>query len=375
MKSRIIVHIDMDCFFAQVEERESPQFKGKPVVVGADPNGGKGRGVVSTANYEARKYGIHSALPISKAYALCPEAIFLPPNFELYSRTSERIMQIIRNVIQLYSPDHRTILNMEQMSLDEAYIDITENLWYLFFTIVKNRYQREKWEKAQEIAEHMRAEILRQEKLACSCGIGPNKMIAKIACEKAKPNGVLTVRPAEAEKFVEPLDIEKMPGIGKKTAEILKGSGVRIVKDLKSRSEHDLQNLFGSRAKEMYRRSYGVDNNAVESIREVKSIGKEITFENDTRDPELLIRTFQDLAREVAKEAVEQDCSWKTVTVVCRFSGFETHTKAKSVQKPTKDWTAFRAEGMKLFLRFIMEKQKSIRLIGIRAKIADSSRL
>jgi len=156
MQNRIIILLDMDYFFAQVEERESPQFKGKPVVVGAEPNEGKNRGVVSTANYEARKYGIHSALPISKAYQLCPKAIFLPPNFELYSRTSENIM----NIIKKYAD------KVEQVSLDEAYIDVS---------FVKT------YQKAKIIAEKMRKEILRKEKLTCSCGVGPNKMIAKIA--------------------------------------------------------------------------------------------------------------------------------------------------------------------------------------------------
>jgi len=365
MANRIIILLDMDYFFAQVEERESPQFKGKPVVVGADPKEGKGRGVVSTANYEARKYGIHSALPISKAWQLCPEAVFLPPNFELYSRVSENIMNIIRGVVQSHRLVHETIL--EQVSLDEAYIEINPKS--------ETRNSKQTWEKAEKLAQEMRKEIFRKEKLKCSCGVGPNKMIAKIACEAAKPNGVKVVTEEEAEKFVESLDIEKMPGIGKKTAAILHESNFRTVGDLKKLSEHDLEDLFGKRGSEMYLHVRGIDHAAVETEREAKSIGKEVTFETDTRDPELLIRTFESLAKQVAREVAEQGLVFRTITVVCRFSGFETHTKDKTLKKSSSSEAVLRQEAIKLFLRFLTENQKPIRLLGVRAKIAPKSNM
>lgn len=289
-QERIIIHLDMDCFFAQVEERESPQFKGKPVVVGADPKDGRGRGVVSTANYEARKFGIHSGLPISQAYKLCPSAIFVPPNFELYSKVSENIMKIIFG----FSPF------VEQASLDEAYIDVTSaksqetrrNPANICEVVAGKQAGPPKcisfWREAAELAEEMRKAIWEQEKLTCSCGVGPNKMIAKIACGMAKPrtetslvrgrpNGVVVVQEEDAEKFLEPLDVEKMPGIGEKTAAILRGSDIRLVADLKKLSEHDLEDLFGVRGKEMYARVRGVDEDPLVAEREIKSIGKEIT--------------------------------------------------------------------------------------------------
>ncbi len=346
-QERIIIHLDMDCFFAQVEERESPQFKGKPVVVGADPKDGRGRGVVSTANYEARKFGIHSALPISQAYKLCPNAIFLPPNSELYSKVSENIMKII----------HEFSDQIEQTSLDEAYIDVS-------FT--------KSYEKAHTLAEEMRRKILEQEKLTCSCGVGPNKMIAKIACKIAKPNGVKVVSQEDAEKFVEPLDVEKIPGIGKKTAEILRGSDIRLVSNLKKLSEEDMEDLFGIRGKTMYGRVRGIDEDPVAMEREIKSIGKEITFEKDTRDPELLIRTFEQIARQVAREVEEQGCAFEQITVVCRFTGYETHTKSKTLPEPSQSEALLRSEGMKLFLRFILEKKKPVRLVGLRVRIASA---
>ncbi|HZX50056.1 MAG TPA: DNA polymerase IV [Candidatus Paceibacterota bacterium] len=345
MANRIIILLDMDYFFAQVEERESPQFKGKPVVVGADPKEGKGRGVVSTANYVARKYGIHSAMPISKAWQLCPTAIFLPPNFELYSRTSENIMNIIRGFSD----------KVEQTSLDEAYIDVSFCKTY---------------KAAEKIAKDMRKEILEKERLTCSCGVGPSKMIAKIACEMAKPDGIGVVTEKEAEKFVEPLDIEKMPGIGQKTAAILRSSNFQTVADIKKLSEHDLEDLFGVRGKEMYFNVRGIDNSQVETEREAKSIGKEVTFETDTRDPELLVLTFEQLCRQVAQELKEEGQAFKTVTVVCRFSGFETHTKSKTFKEASYDQGLLRAEATKLFLRFLVEKQKPLRLIGVRVQLA-----
>lgn len=354
MQKRIIIHLDMDAFFAAIEERESPQFQGKPVVVGADPKGGKGRGVVSTANYEARKFGIHSALPISKAYELCPEAIFVQPNFELYNKTSENIMEIVRGFSRL----------VEQVSLDEAYIDVS---------FVKS------YSEAKEIAEEMRKEIWGQEKLICSCGVGPNKMIAKIACEAAKPrfdggqtDGIKVVEESEAEAFVENLDVQKIPGIGRKTARILRSSGLEKVADLKKLSSEEMENLFGARGGIMEKRVQGIDEDPVVAGREIKSIGKEVTFEQDTRDPELLIRTLEQIVKQVAGRVEEGDLHFKTITVVCRFTGFETHTKSKTLLKASQDEAVLRREAMKLFLRFISEKQKSIRLVGVRVSIDET---
>jgi len=348
MKDRIILHLDMDHFFTQVEERESPHFKGKPVVVGAEPKDGRGRGVVSTANYEARKYGIHSALPISEAYRLCPEAIFLPVNGKLYAETSENIMQILRKETSL----------VEQVSLDEAYLDVS---------FLKS------YTKARDLAKKLKQDILKKEKLTCTCGVAPNKMLAKIVCEKAKPDGIGMVKSKEAGKFLEPMEVEKIPGIGKKTAEILHSSDLHTVADLRKLSEDEMEDLFGKRGRDMYERVRGIDRNSVVAEREIKSIGKEHTFEQDTRDPEILIHVFERLSRDVAGEIEEQGFSFKTITVVCRFTGFETHTKAKTLKNPSDDSGVLRVEAMKLFLNFIVTNLKPIRLIGVRVTIAQAS--
>jgi len=281
---RIILHIDMDYFFAQIEERENPRFKGKPVVVGADPKKGEGRGVVSTANYEARKYGIHSALPISKAYQLCPEAVFLPVNMELYKRVSENIMEIVKKYLPRSTPSEsegllRGFPKMEIVSLDEAFLDLSflSNL-SIFSTIVENIDKRGVWERAKELAKKLRKEILEKEKLIATVGVGPNKLIAKMATNRAKPNGLLIIRPKEVKKFLEPLDIEKLPGIGPKTAEKLRNIGINKIKELKRLSRIRLKNLFGVVGENIYKRVRGIDGEEVSSEEIIKSISKSASW-------------------------------------------------------------------------------------------------
>lgn len=373
---RIILHIDMDYFFAQIEERENPQFKGKPIIVGADPKGGKGRGVASTANYIARKYGIHSAMPISKAYQLCSKAIFLPVNMELYQKVSEEIMKIIKK----YSPI------FEQVSLDEAYLDLLH-----IFDDRRTDVIRDSWEKGEEVARKLKEEIFEKEKLTSTIGIGPNKLIAKMAAEKAKPNGLLVVKPNEVKKFLEPLDIEDLPGIGPKTAEKLRVIGINTIKELKKISKEKLVETFGVVGETIYERVRGIDETPVTSEEIIKSIGKEHTFEKDTRDPEIIFGTFEEIIKDVYQELLANKFSVKTITVVCRFQGFETHTKSKTeprplkiggtkvkmrtksslstLEEPTQDLEILKREAKKLLLKFLIENPKLIRLIGLRIKL------
>jgi DNA polymerase IV (DinB-like DNA polymerase) len=351
---RIILHIDMDAFFAQIEERENPQFKGKPVVVGADPKGGKGRGVVSTCNYIARKYGIHSALPISKAFELCPTAIFLPVNMELYQKVSEKIM----NIVKKYSPI------FEQVSLDEAYLDLSF-LW----PDIKDKRPLTIYVQGEELTKKLKKEIFEKEKLTSTIGIGPNKLIAKMAAEKAKPDGLLVIKPNQVKKFLEPLDIEDLPGIGPKTAERLRVIGVNKIKELKKLSKLKLKNMFGIVGESIYERARGIDEEEVSPEEIIKSIGKEHTFEKDTRDPELIFKTFDEIIEEIGRGLSSANFSFKTITVVCRFSGFETHTKSKTLKEPTNNLEILKSEAKKLLLKFLVENPKPIRLVGLRVKI------
>jgi DNA polymerase IV (DinB-like DNA polymerase) len=353
MKTPIILHIDMDYFFAQVEERENPQFKRKPIIVGADPKKGKGRGVVSSANYQARKYGIHSALPISKAFELCPQAIFLPVNMELYQKTSQRIMAVVKK----YSPQ------WEIVSLDEAYLDIS----------FLGSYQ-----KAENLAKKLKKEIFEKERLTSTIGIGQNKLIAKMAAEKAKPNGLLIIEPNQVKKFLEPLEIEDLPGIGPKTAMKIAqtlslrsrdcGRGPIRIKDLKKLSEKELVDLLGVVGKTIYQRARGIDKNPIISKEIRKSIGKEHTFEKDTRDPEIIFGTFEKIIKDIHQELLKNKFSPKTITVICRYQDFETHSKSKTIKGPTNDFEILKREAKKLLLKFMIENPKLIRLIGFRLK-------
>lgn len=314
------------------------------MIVGADPKGGKGRGVVSTANYEARKYGIHSALPISKAYELCPTAIFLPVNMELYQKVSEKIMEIIKKYSKIW----------EIVSLDEAYLDIS---------FLKS------YQKAENLAKKLKKEIYEKEKLISTIGIGPNKLIAKMAAEKAKPNGLLMIKLNQVKSFLEPLDIEELPGIGPKTAEVLRNLKINKIKELKKISKAKLKEMFGIVGETIYERARGIDEEQVSPEEIIKSIGQEHTFEKDTRDPEIIFATFEKIIKNVYQELIENKFSFKTLTVICRFRGFETHTKSKTLREPTQNLKILKKEAKKLLLKFLIENPKLIRLIGLRVAI------
>ena len=345
---RIILLLDMDAFFAMVEERENPHFKGKPVVVGAEAKEGKGRGVVSTCNYEARKYGIHSAMPISEAWRLCSHAVFLPVDGVLYSRVSQNIMKIL----QKYTP------TIEQVSVDEAYLDVS---FVGSFNAARN------------LAEEIRKEIFKKEKLAASCGIAPNKMVAKIACEKAKPDGVLVVKQKEVKSFLAPLQIREIPGVGPKTAAILekffKKKALKI-KDVREALKEELVEFLGVFGNTLYEKVRGIDHSLVTIKEEVKSIGKEHTFEKDTRDGEEIFPVFRELLLDVETQLKKDGFAFKTITVVCRFRGFETHTKSKTLKDASQDLKMFKKEAMRLLLKFLTENLKPVRLVGVRVVVA-----
>ncbi len=334
----------MDAFFAQIEERENPRFKGMPIVVGADPKGGQGRGVVSTASYEARKYGIHSALPISKAYELCPSAVFLPVNMRLYEKVSNNIMAIV----QSYSN------KCEIGGLDEAYLDIS---------FCQN------FEEAGKLAGKLKKEIFEKEKLTSTIGVGPNKMIAKIGSGKAKPNGLIVIEPEKVMDFLKSLDIREIPGIGPKTAVKFRNLGINKIEDINKLSETELQRMLGKNGTDLYKKSKGLDDNPVLMEAMAKSLGSEHTFEKDTRDPEVLFSTFERIVSEVHKSVAKENCLFKTITVRCRFSGFETHTKSITLDKPSHDFRILSREAKKLFLRFLVGNPKPIRLIGVRISL------
>ncbi len=345
-KKRIILHLDMDYFFAQIEERENPHFKGKPLVVGADPKKGKGRGVVSTCNYEAREYGIRSGMAISRAYSLCPTAIFLPVNMSLYKRISISVFKIIKKSFSKY----------EKVSLDEAYIDITEKV---------NNF------KSAEIkGDTLRDEIYKREKLRSSVGISGNKMMAKIACELAKPNGIKVILPKNSKKIISKMGVEVVPGIGPKTKKII---GRKLdkkeprVKDANTLSKRELKEMLGKRGEDFYCMFRGIDHSPVEEKREIKSIGREHTFQEDTRDSAKIIETFKKIVNEVFEEAKNKKI--KGITVVCRFEDFQTRTRQISFDAKRYDNDFYYKKGISLLLGLLTENNKKIRLVGFRVRV------
>lgn len=351
---RIIAHLDMDAFFAAVEERDNGRFFGKPIVVGADPKEGKGRGVVATANYKARKYGIRSAMPISVAWKLSEKAkneekesvIFLLGNHKKYEQVSAEIMAILKKRIKL----------VEEASIDEAYLDLS---------LCKN------FEEAEILCKKIKKEIKEKEKLTCSIGIGQNKLIAKIASDAKKPDGLTIVKIGEAEKFLENLSVRKIPGIGPKTEEFLNKQGAYKVSDLKKLSRKELADFLGKSGIELYDKIRGIDETPIVEFYKVKSIGEQETFEKDTLNFDYISQRLDFLCDNVIKKFKESKFkNYRTIVITVRFYDFETKTRSCTLKNAAFDKKTIYFEGLKLFAPFFDKRanlqKKPIRLIGIR---------
>jgi len=263
---RVIVHVDMDAFFAAIEQRDDPSLAGKPVVVGADPMGGKGRGVVSTCSYEARRFGIHSAQPISQAYRCCPNAVFLPGDGAKYSRESRRI----RGIFEQFTP------LVEPVSVDEAYLDVTGSL----------RLFGGKRALVQQLRERIRSET----GLTASLGVATGKLVAKIASDLEKPHGLVIVEPGREAEFLAPLEVRRLPGVGPKMHAALARLGIRTIGDLAAVPRRELIRGFGEWGAELHRKAHGVDAAPVQAPEAAKSVGHEHTFAEDTTDRPLEVR-------------------------------------------------------------------------------------
>jgi DNA polymerase IV (DinB-like DNA polymerase) len=351
---RIIGHLDMDAFFASVEERDNPRFAGRPIAVGADPEDGRGRGVVSTANYKAREYGIKSALPISTAWKFAeaarlagkPAVIFVEGHYERYSEVSHRIMEILLEYAS----------HIEQASVDEAYFDLSEAGSY---------------EAAEEIAKKIKAEIRSRERLTASVGIGPNKLIAKIASDRQKPDGLTVVREEAAEKFLEPLSVRAIPGVGPKTEAELKTLRISKIIDAKNLSEAELKKMMGKWGPELYRKLRGRDDAELVESWEAKSIGEQETFAKDIADRKILNKALKDLAAEVCGRFKKSDFkTYKSVTLIMRFSDFTTKTRTTTLAKPADDLATLQFQILRLSMPFFDAREnpnkKAFRLIGVR---------
>jgi len=340
-KKRIIFHLDMDHFFTAVEEVEHPEIKGKPVIVGANPKEGKGRGVVSTCNYAARKFGVKSGMPISKAWQLCPQAVYLLVNYELYTRVSNRIMDLLRNHAGKF----------ERWGIDEAFLDVTSK--------VKD------YSEAEMLARRIKGEIVEKEKLTCSIGISFNKLIAKIASDIQKPDGLTIVKEDEVENFLAPLPVRKLLWVGRKTGQKLEQMGIKTIGDLARYDPTILIEAFGVMGTQLYLMAHGIDKSKVEERGSMKSISREVTFQEDTSDFESVLNTLDELSEEVYKDVMEQKLHFRTVTIRVRYENFETHTHSK-----TLPFIAGRLQDLKKpareLMQFYLRPDRKIRLVGVR---------
>jgi DNA polymerase IV (DinB-like DNA polymerase) len=353
---RIIAHVDMDAFYAAVEARHHPELRDKPLVVGADPKDGHGRGVVTTANYAARRYGIRSALPISRAWRLAeaarrrgePATVFVRGDHALYREVSARIMAILAAHADLF----------EEASIDEAYLDLSS---FGAFPAAVAR------------ARALKAEIARREGLTCSVGIGPNKLVAKIASDREKPDGLTVVEPEAVQEFLDPLPIRVLPGIGPKTEGRLHQRGIRTVRDLRALERRDLVASFGRWGEDLHAKARGLSDSPVSNEWEAKSVGEQETFEVDTLDPDFVLARARELALTVLARLHAQGFgAFRTVTVTVRFTNFTTVTRSRTAREALATAEALHATAVGLFRPFLDErenpKRRKIRLIGVRVE-------
>ena len=366
---RIIGHLDMDAFFAAVEERDRPYLKGQPIAVGGDPQGGKGRGVLSTANYAARAYGLHSAMPLRKAWELSeaarkkglPPVIFLSSGFRRYSDVSRNIMTIAQRHLgsrrkNLFEEEPPAL---EKVSVDECYFDLSF---------------AGSFDTALRIAKKIKADILKTERLTCSIGIGQNKLIAKIASDFQKPDGLTVIYPRLVQWFLDPLPVRKIPGVGPKAEEKLLRLRARTVADARGLSEEKLKGIFGKWGSDLYSKFRGEDDTPVMvEPPPAKSIGEQETLPEDSLDMKVLLsyleRQSGNLVRYVVKEGFT---TFQRIVLTVRFADFETLSRSRTLNEPTGSAELLRRHVTQMFFPFLDRREnprrKKIRLVGIRVE-------
>ncbi len=336
---RFIVHVDMDAFFAAIEQRDDPALRGRPVVVGADPQGGRGRGVVSACSYEARPFGIRSAMPISQAYRLCPQAVYLRGDHDKYQRESEQIFA----VLERFTPD------IEPISIDEAFLDITSS-HHLFGT-------------PEETCRKIKRAIRAETGLSASIGLAPNKMTAKIASEVGKPDGLIVVIAETLLDFLHPLPVGRLWGVGDKTRREFERLGIGTIGDLARYDRQALVRRFGRSGDHVWRLANGLDPRDVAPSDEVKSVGNEHTFAEDIDDHRLMIDILMALSEHVSLRLRHSGLRGRTVTLKVRLADFSTFTRASTLTQATNF-----AEDLFRAVRAKLEEfplRKKVRLLGV----------
>ncbi|QQD73780.1 DNA polymerase IV [Acidithiobacillus ferrivorans] len=343
-KLRKIIHVDMDAFFAAVEQRDQPELRGQPVIVGGDPGDPGGRGVVATCSYEARRFGIHSAMTAARARSLCPQAIFLRPRMEAYREVSRQVMGILR----CYTP------LVEPLSLDEAFLDVSAATADGVLAV--------------QIAREIRARIERETGLTASAGVSYNKLLAKLASDWRKPNGLFVVPPEHGLAFLAPLSVGKLHGVGPATVKKLLSMEIHTVLDLRNASREALIAQFGKAGLWFYEIARGIDRRPVQPSHQRKSVGTERTFPKNLADPQVMLATLQQMAGQVSARLQALGLAGRTVSIKARFPDFATVTRAH-----TDAQTIWRTEAISACLPGLLAKaipaglpvHASVRLLGV----------
>jgi DNA polymerase-4 len=334
---RKILHVDMDAFYASVEQRDNPVLRGQPVAVGGDP---AGRGVVAAASYEARKFGVRSAIPMSRAVRLCPGLIIVHPDFMKYRTVSQQVFALFRSVTPLVEP----------MSLDEAYLDVTENTWGEPLAV--------------DVAKRLKAAIRETTGLTASAGVAPNKFLAKIASGWKKPDGLTVVAPERVEAFIRDLPVDALWGVGPVTAARLREHGLRTLADVRARPLPDLREVVGGLAEWLHELSHGRDDRPVEPERAVKSSGSECTYREDLTSLVDIRREVDHMARDAAAWLARKDLYARTVVLKVRYDDFTTITRSHSTREAAREADAIATRAMALLDRTEAGRQP-VRLLGV----------
>jgi DNA polymerase-4 len=329
----------MDCFYAAVHMRDDPSLRGKPVVIGGRP---ESRGVVAAASYEVRKFGVHSAMPSSRAVRLCPDAIFIPPDFRRYSKESEKIFAIYREITPL----------VQAVSIDEAYLDVTDYLG--------------EWGTATAVAKEIRRRVKEERGLTVSVGVGPNRLIAKIASDFHKPDGLTVVRPEKVQAFLDPLPVRRLHGVGPATERALAEMKVQTVADLRALPVEDLIDRFGKHGRVLHEFAQGIDDRPVETHQERKSLGTENTYSKDLTDFAAMEEEVGRMSDELATSLSRRDFAACTITLKVRYEDFTTVTRSRTFPVPVLDRDVI-ADCAKDLLRRTEAPSRPVRLLGVTA--------
>jgi len=335
------MHCDLDAFYPSCEVRRNPSLRGEPLIVGADPKMGRGRGVVTSCSYEARKFGVRSGMPISQAYRLCPQGVYVRPDFRLYGETSERVMGLLRNFADKF----------EQTSIDEAFLDVSQRC--------------KTFDDSRELASKMKEEVRSKESLTMSVGVAPNKSIAKMASEMQKPDGLTMVQPGEVDEFLTPLEVDKISGVGKKTTQFLHGMGVETIGQLRQVPAKKLTEWFGKGGVWLWAIASGLEETPVEERPLRKSISVEQTFERDVRNRVVVREALDALVVEVHERLLNEALMFRTVGIKVRFEGFATFTREKTHTGYVDD-VGVVEEYVRLLFREFEKDPRKFRLVGVR---------